>query len=364
MLGRRALPLLALGCLLSAQVAAARPAALVDSDGDGLPDEWELHGVTIDGPAGPRFIDLPAMGADPNRPDIFLQTDWMANADHDQHPSPEAIRLVVEAFAKSPYVSPTGSVGIVLHVDAGPDSVLAPGKTWGALSRARVLPWQKNLGTAATGTYNWTVFDAIRNARGGFVETGRAAVFHYAIFAHYHDLDDPHGFGASGNSRGIGGTDIVVTLGNFTNGVGSPREQAGTLMHELGHNLGLRHGGCDDTNLKPGYESVMNYAYQMEGVTRGAMHGVLDYSRGIAPVLDEALVTEPSALLAAAAPGDEGRSCVGHGEVRAGSATRHTPPPASTASADTCGGDGAAFDDWRNIRLDLGSIGRPRAPRR
>ena len=33
-------------------------------------------------------------------------------------------------------------------------------------------------------------------------------------------------------------------------------------MHELGHNLGLRHGGVDNTNCKPHHVSVMNYAYQ------------------------------------------------------------------------------------------------------
>jgi hypothetical protein len=51
----------------------------VDSDGDGLLDEWETNGVTIDpdgtGPIPPQFIDLPAMGADKNKPDIFLQID-------------------------------------------------------------------------------------------------------------------------------------------------------------------------------------------------------------------------------------------------------------------------------------------------
>ena len=33
-------------------------------------------------------------------------------------------------------------------------------------------------------------------------------------------------------------------------------------MHELGHNLGLRHGGVDNANCKPHHASVMNYAYQ------------------------------------------------------------------------------------------------------
>jgi hypothetical protein len=360
MSGRRMLPLLALALALSARTAAGRPAELRDQDGDGLPDEWEAHGVTLDGGDGPRFIDLPAMGADPTRPDIFLQIDWMAGAEHDQRPRAEALKLVVDAFANAPYVSPTGSVGIALHVDAGPDSALGPGTTWGALSRARTLPWRKNLGTAASGSYDWAAFDAIRTAPGGFVETGRAPIFHYAIFAHYHDLDDPHGWGASGNSRGIGGTDLLVTLGNFTRGVGTAREQAGTLMHELGHNLGLRHGGCDDTNLKPGYASVMNYAYQMEGIARGGMRDVIDYSRGAAPVLDDGLLDEPPTLLASGPLETHGktRSCVARGEVRAGIAIRPAPPPASTASADTCS-DGAAFDDWKNIRLDLGGIGRP-----
>src|SRR2546428_13332921 len=109
------LPLLVLARVLDAE---ARP--LADRDGDGLPDVWERHGVTIDGGAGPRFIDLPAMGADPARPDIFLQIDWMDGAEHDQRPAPEAIRLVVEAFANAPYVSPNGSTRDRLHADARP----------------------------------------------------------------------------------------------------------------------------------------------------------------------------------------------------------------------------------------------------
>lgn len=40
---------------------------LKDSDGDALPDDWEING--IDG------LDLPAMGADPYRKDIFVQAD-------------------------------------------------------------------------------------------------------------------------------------------------------------------------------------------------------------------------------------------------------------------------------------------------
>jgi hypothetical protein len=45
-------------------------------------------------------------------------------------------------------------------------------------------------------------------------------------------------------------------------------------MHELGHNLGLRHGGpfsCD--NFKPNYLSVMNYNFYTTGIPVGAAAG-------------------------------------------------------------------------------------------
>src|SRR5262249_11865840 len=38
----------------------------VDSDGDGIPDSWERFGYFFNG----KFVDLPAMGADPNHKDI------------------------------------------------------------------------------------------------------------------------------------------------------------------------------------------------------------------------------------------------------------------------------------------------------
>ena len=39
-------------------------------------------------------------------------------------------------------------------------------------------------------------------------------------------------------------------------------------MHELGHNLGLRHGGVDNVNCKPHHVSVMNYVYQFPNSVR------------------------------------------------------------------------------------------------
>jgi hypothetical protein len=82
-------------------------------------------------------------------------------------------------------------------------------------------------------------------------------------------------------------------------------------MHELGHNLGLHHGGDVDTNLKPNYLSVMNYAFHI-GIRRSDTVGStvpdfalrhLDYSEQVLPTggntpgaLDETNLNEPAGL--------------------------------------------------------------------
>ncbi|WP_432924099.1 hypothetical protein ACQPZZ_28530 [Microbispora sp. CA-135349] len=44
------------------------------------------------------------------------------------------------------------------------------------------------------------------------------------------------------------------------------RVQSASFVHELGHALGLAHGGHDHVNYKPNYLSVMNYAYSSIGI--------------------------------------------------------------------------------------------------
>jgi hypothetical protein len=223
---------------------------------------WESgkNGVTIDpgDGSGPQFIDLPSMGATVNKPDIFVQLDWMADSTHSHALSAAAIQTVVTAFAKSPYKSRTGSVGINLHVDAGPTSIMnfATNQTWGALSRARQLTEVTNLGAGGLNNYSWTAFDAIKNAVGGFKSTGRAAIFRYAISAHLiSNLTN------SGIARTTPGSDFIVSLAAFSL-TPTTLQQALTFMHELGHNLGLKHGGGDGVNNKPNYISIMNYSFQ------------------------------------------------------------------------------------------------------
>ena len=60
-------------------------------------------------------------------------------------------------------------------------------------------------------------------------------------------------------------------------------------MHELGHNLGLLHGGDQGdnaNNYKPNYLSLMNYSFQLRGIPTPTTNR-LDYSRNDLPDLNE-----------------------------------------------------------------------------
>jgi YVTN family beta-propeller protein len=109
-----------------------------DKDGDGLFDVWETQGLTVTVGNAAVFVDLPAMGANPDKKDIFVEVDYMVapglclplvgcHFGHSHQPKPTAIARVVQAFADAPVANPDGSQGITLHVDYGPDSIMNPG---------------------------------------------------------------------------------------------------------------------------------------------------------------------------------------------------------------------------------------------
>ena len=95
------------------------------------------------------------------------------------------------------------------------------------------------------------------------------------------------------------GGGLMVTLGLWRSDtgandqVGSVQTQSGTLLHELGHNLGLGHAGLNtQPNCLPNYPSVMNYAYQTRGLTDSAGNEHIDYSFGLLLPLSESLLTQ------------------------------------------------------------------------
>jgi len=110
---------------------------------------------------------------------------------------------------------------------------------------------------------------------------------------------DPNLFVASGHAgtvsgfSDIGGADSLITLGNWKPQLQTPKVKAGTFMHELGHSLGLTHGGfyhdkltanppdytpTIEANCKPNHQSVMSYMYQVDLLDNGGPTNVPDYS--------------------------------------------------------------------------------------
>lgn len=255
-------------------------APLTDTDGDGLPDEWEINGIDYDGD-GVAELDLPALGADPNRADIFIEVDWMIKPEtciwflcwggKDFSPNQDALQDVVAAFANAPYANPDGTSGITLHIDAGPASTKPDGNTWGAQGNGNSIPWVANLGSVSGGSYNWTDFEAIKQAN---LANNRRDAFHYVVYADRYGTTD-----SSGIARGIPSADFIVSDGPWGDGGFTRIQERGTFMHEFGHNLSLKHRWADDTTyeIDPTYLSVMNYAYQLIGLPGGS---ILDYSRG------------------------------------------------------------------------------------
>ncbi|MFI6485775.1 hypothetical protein ACIBH1_48280 [Nonomuraea sp. NPDC050663] len=119
-------------------------------------------------------------------------------------------------------------------------------------------------------------------------DPARDPYVHYNLWVHdYGDAEDePSGSSGLANFTGDG-QDFLVSLGAFSGGNGTNREQAGTFMHELGHSLGLEHGGDEAfVNYKPNYLSVMSYNFQLIGLTSttGSHRTIVDYS---AQALDE-----------------------------------------------------------------------------
>jgi hypothetical protein len=91
----------------------------------------------------------------------------------------------------------------------------------------------------------------------------------------------------------------MVTLGLWDNQTGTTFVQGSTLLHELGHNLGLKHGGvvrsgAIEANCKPNYQSVMNYLFQVHGLLLPGGSPVIDLSRQELPPLTESALSESS----------------------------------------------------------------------
>lgn len=302
-----------------------------DTDGDGLSDGDEVLGTT-------GGLDLAALGALPLKKDLLFQVDWLVDSNeysddintacpvgtsHSHAPNPGELNRIVAMFADAPVYNPDGSTGINIIFSVSPQAVP---DLYGI-----------DDGEIETGS---KYYDS-------HFSPNRIGYFRHVVLAH---RVSSRGIYAAGWGGGV-----QAWLGSQC-GYAS----ALILAHEIGHTLGLSHGGDVDCHGKPNYNSIMNSRYY-GGVTLNCVPtstytstgAVLDFSSGQLASLDEADLDEFAGI------------CDGvdvdwdNDGVLESSVMVNFNAPQLTAQ---CGGEYTVLDDhddWGNIRYaPLGSSAR------
>ena len=324
--------------------------------------------------------------ADSQYLNVWVHYDYMVGADGSFAPSASAMQLVVDSFKAH---------GVTLHIDSQHTAIP---------ERKVVVPdWPSEYASrpgfddpACTGS------DAVRfsDLKKKYFQPSSNHPWHYAIFGDFVYTDSsadanncpatletggtPPLFGMTGDSevgfgdvppwaggvpgdlgdvRGGFGYNFVVTLGAYRlAGVPVPdRTTAGVFMHELGHNLGLRHGGAPvdpndyQDNYKPNYLSVMSYAFTNTGIPYAASQGSIaiagyrvDYSDVKLPDLNERNLDESIGVQDTAHPAD----------ITYGNGDGFCDTPVSALGPVDWNGDGNTTDahlSW-DINCDFGGL--------
>jgi hypothetical protein len=350
-----------------------------DADGDGLLNKWETSGIDGDGDG---TTDLVLPGANPLHKDAYVEVDWMdctAAGSCDTagiFPRPthdSALGVVVpvtDAFSRAPVANPDGITGIALHIAVDEPTPPAHFTQFGPPSIADASHdatfdqlKSGDPAVACDGHFGTAVERQLPTC--ATVLAARKMAYRYAIVGA--NIADGASSVIPAGIAEIGGNDFFVTAD-----WSSPADiitDANTFMHELGHTLGLRHGGSDDINCKPNYLSIMNYALPWSGPN--VDHYPLDYSRETLPTLNEANLSEPAGVgytgtrwTAWGVPGNSYRAAPAQGpldfngngvktDIGVVSDLNNLGPASICPQQASPGQSLVGFDDWAHISLNF-----------
>lgn len=252
--------LTAIALALTPATATANPADsyeiahnLTDTDGDGIPDEWEKHGFTDEN--GNEYpINL--WGADPNKPDLFLQLNWMYPANgNDFAPEKNELVNLIEIF---------DSHGFNLHIDAGDVYTNIPTDAYEPRG-GETLDYKPYY---IEDELPYELYDQADVQLGNYANIFRSGVV----------VDNVKQNARMSGLALVGGKSFVAT--KQRTGDSTDRVLSHVILHEFGHTLGLTHSGSSGLPSPgtfdphyPNYYSVMNYLY---------MYDTLNYSEEVA----------------------------------------------------------------------------------
>lgn len=238
----------------------------IDGDGDGLCNTWEgasgvitYSGTLYQCGVNPDF----ECSAGDSQVDIYVEMDYYVG----HEPLAGAIDDVVAAFTNVPTSDLPGSpggTGIALHIALGDSLPHAHNliEVWADPDGASDNVQDdfedikaNNFGTAGERAGGLLASNNLLKAK--------AQIFHYGVWVH--GIGGTCGASTPSGIAEAPGNDFVVSLGcgfadtdlSHAGSEGDRNEQAGTLMHELGHNLNLDHGGPKEFRQLPNGNSLL-----------------------------------------------------------------------------------------------------------
>lgn len=256
-----------------------------DSDGDALPDDWEVCGIDSDSDGLTEYF---LETSNPAHKDVYLEIDYMAGDQVSPATSPHPIALssavqVFESYENDGFqvANPDGMRGISLHIQI--DEQLDR-EQWGLSNTWTLFYNAKSIGTVAE--------------RAAGVVDAKKMAYRYAIYSTA-AAPAEDGTEAFGNAE-RGGNDMIIGKARIDGSLIAPnlfgadkyRLESAVLLHELGHSLGLGHGGVDSVRFKPNYYSVMNPLWHSPAFWMATGTHPLKYSTEKYPDLDEASLRE------------------------------------------------------------------------
>ncbi len=349
-----------------------------DTDEDGLCDVWETSGIRLqDGTLVARddVFDLdgdrrlsPHEEPDPSVKDLYVELDAMRGL----AVRSRALNTVATAFANAPLEH-----GIRLHVQTG--EIIPRSATIDFAPDLRDAPDHAS-GFRSIKTEFFGSAAARARADWPSVQEARRMVFRYALAADEVRTRE----GTPDGTAEQQGDDFVVAVGTLHRkqraksvmiraGRRAPLPvfdadsmEAAAFMHELGHTLGLDHGGGDAVNCKPNYLSVMNYLYVhyaslAAGSTRDALGRAVvvpvDYSHEKLADLDEKALRENLTLSDIASGAGWNAWLRGRAIVFPNLAVVEAPKPHFAPAADARGIDWNLDGDFDDVvEQDLNAL--------